>query len=473
MADRTDDQIEALILRPAESLAVELKNWIDIQTPEGAAKLVRAAFAIRNRNGGYLVFGFVDKTLKPEVYGLAEPLETVFHVDIIQAVISRYASQPFNVDVAYRERDGQLHPVISIPSGVQVPVVSKSELKGAGGKVLISTGDLFFRTIRANNTPSSARILWSDYPDLMDICFNNREADIGGFLRRQLGQAHLSQVASLMKEALGNEAELPNNQPNLKDQAFVVLADGDRAFQDAIQQRGLDDVDSRVINGLTMSVGLVLNPRKTEALPGKSFLTKMAGSNPNYTGWPMWLDSSSFSDQRSRPVVKDNAWQALVVSLRDTWSQHLDFTRLDPRGTFYLRRAMQDDLNEKVQPGTSLDMYLMLLRVTEALAVGLSFAQAAGWESGAVAGFAFRWSSLDGRELNGWANSLSSGMSGDRSSAQAAESFVSLDVATPHAALAPYVARATGPLFSVFDGYEPPLATIEEAVKRLVERRLT
>jgi predicted HTH transcriptional regulator len=57
--------IQSLIENPRERLSVELKHWFDPQTPEGVAKLVRAAIALRNNNGGYLVIGIDDKTHKP------------------------------------------------------------------------------------------------------------------------------------------------------------------------------------------------------------------------------------------------------------------------------------------------------------------------------------------------------------------------------------------------------------------------
>jgi predicted HTH transcriptional regulator len=55
-------RIDELIARPSESLNVEIKAWISPDDPSGVAKIVRAALALRNRNGGYLVVGFNDKT---------------------------------------------------------------------------------------------------------------------------------------------------------------------------------------------------------------------------------------------------------------------------------------------------------------------------------------------------------------------------------------------------------------------------
>ena len=45
---------------------MELKCWIDPQTPEGQAKIIRACLALRNRNGGFLVIGFNDETMQPD-----------------------------------------------------------------------------------------------------------------------------------------------------------------------------------------------------------------------------------------------------------------------------------------------------------------------------------------------------------------------------------------------------------------------
>lgn len=60
-------QIDELVARPSEGLNVEVKTWIDPDAPDGMAKIVRAALALRNRNGGYLLIGFDDKTLQPDI----------------------------------------------------------------------------------------------------------------------------------------------------------------------------------------------------------------------------------------------------------------------------------------------------------------------------------------------------------------------------------------------------------------------
>ena len=56
--------------------------------------------------------------------------------------------------------------------------------------------------------------------------------------------------------------------------------------------------------------------------------------------------------------VSDGVWQALVVDVDGGWSQHFDFLRFDPQGEFYLQQAMQDDLSDRVTPGTTMEQAL-------------------------------------------------------------------------------------------------------------------
>jgi hypothetical protein len=154
-----------------------------------------------------------------------------------------------------------------------------------------------------------------------------------------------------------------------------------------------------VLGRLAWSVALVLDPAKSDAICDKAFLNAVMGVNPQYTGWPVWLDSRGFIDQEAHPHVVEKAWQAFIVSLKKGRSAHADFMRLDPQGEFYLWRILQDDLTDQVRPGTVLDGVLVLIRVAEAIAVGLSIAKGLGWGDDARLGFAFRWAKLNGREL--------------------------------------------------------------------------
>jgi len=166
------------------------------------------------------------------------------------------------------------------------------------------------------------------------------------------------------------------------------------------------------------------------------------------------------------------AWEALIISL-EGWSQHIDFSRLDPKGEFYLWRNLQDDVQDRTQPGTVLDPIVVILRAAEAIAVGLASAKALGWNSEtARLGFAFRWTKLKGRDLHPWANPLTTISALDVAHDDEVTTFVEMPLDTPPSAIAPYVDEATKPLFVLFGGYRLPSAATEHWVRRLIERRM-
>lgn len=471
----TQDQIDALVASPAEGLNVELKCWIDPATPEGQAKIIRACLALRNRNGGFLVIGFDDKTLKPDRGQEPANVRATFHVDDIQGLISKYAYDLFEVTIGFSERDGVEHPVVAVPTGVQFPVAAKRNLPGPNGKSLISRGDVYFRTLSANGTPSTSVAHPEDWREIFQICFDNRESDIGRFLRRQLSNHDKETlVAALREVGLGMLTSPP--PPSLREKAFNVLQLGEERFRRAFDDRKLEPDQKTISKVLTWRVALVVEPDWKSRVPDSEFLAKVLGSNPNYTGWPIWLDARSGANEENRPQIVDKAWEALIVLLNGggLMPPRLDFMRLDPRGQFFLRRALQDDLTDKVKPGAALDPLLAIIRVAEAIAVGISITRALMEEDREPRrlGFAFQWTGLAGRHLTPWANPMMFMMGSPQAHDNEVSTFAELASDTPISSIAPFVDEATRDLFATFQGERIPLNVIEDWTSQLVERRL-
>src|SRR3954468_24344340 len=146
------DFIADLVRYPRESLSTELKAWFDPSMPEGQAKIVRCALAMRNRGGGFMLVGFDNATGDPSTNDRPPGARIAFHIDRTQGLITRFASESFDVTVHSVERDGALFPVIEIPEGVRSPVVSKSSLADSTGRQLIRENRVFVRTLDANTT---------------------------------------------------------------------------------------------------------------------------------------------------------------------------------------------------------------------------------------------------------------------------------------------------------------------------------
>ncbi|UIF88795.1 hypothetical protein KAF44_26410 (plasmid) [Cupriavidus necator] len=167
------------------------------------------------------------------------------------------------------------------------------------------------------------------------------------------------------------------------------------------------------------------------------FLWRLNANNPDYTGWPVWLDSRQFSDEESRPYVLNGACETLILRITPTYFNHIDFMRMDPSGRFYSYRALEDDItnsNNAPTPVTSLDVGLPVLRVVESIAVGLAFAKALQVDEQATLRFAFRWSGLKDRELSSWADPLRY-VSPRKTRQDVVTSTVSVSVDTPLSAL--------------------------------------
>lgn len=459
-------RIQDLVNRPSESLSVELKRWIDPASPEGMSKIVRAVLALRNHGGGYLIVGFDNETLQPDVKNVLADVQSAFHVDKIQGLISRFSSEPFEIAVEFPEREGQIYPVIVVPPGVKTPVASKSDLRNGNTK-LISTDDVYVRSLRANNTPSTTKAGWKDWPTIVEVCFDNREADIGRFLRRHLSGLKpetVREFAAVMAKGMEPETSV---EELLKE----YLQEGAARIQQVIEERAI-----KLPAHGTWEVALLILGDVPAHSANRQFLNLLDSSNPDYTGWPVWLDSRGFTDESAKPYVFEGVWEAFIASVGSGWSDHIDFMRLDPKGRFYLRRALQDDISgspQSPEPLKVLDFGLPVIRSAEAIAVGIAFAKAMGCEAEhTVLGFAFRWTRLRGRELGSWAQPGRYISPGRNAYQDEVVVFVNVPLDTPLSALGEYVNQVVQPLYEVFDGFALGKDVVEDLTRRLVERKL-
>ncbi|HEY2134174.1 MAG TPA: hypothetical protein VGH36_14570 [Acetobacteraceae bacterium] len=177
---------QQLVDYPSEKLNTELKRWIYPDHPAGMAKNVRAVLGLHDRDGGHLIIGSDDKTHLPDLPNRDFVPQELFHGDIIHSLVSKYSSQQFEISVAYPNRKWNVLVVVAIPSGVRVPVAAKKDLVGPDKKRLIREGDVYFRTWQSNNTVRTATARPDDWADTIEICMENRKADLGRFVRRHL-----------------------------------------------------------------------------------------------------------------------------------------------------------------------------------------------------------------------------------------------------------------------------------------------
>lgn len=449
-----DESLRRLVDSPTETLTTEMKRWLDLTTVEGQFHIVRSCMALRNNNGGQLLIGFDNKTSEPVDEGRPDNVREDYHPDTIQALVGKYSSHPFEVEVRFISRNGMEHPVLIVASGVRTPVAAKNPLvdKSAGQKDLFARGDVFVRTLSSSNVVGTSRARPEDWERLIEICFDNREADIGRFIRRQLGSLQPDMLQRIV-EALGGTRP---SAPSAKDRVVALLDRGLARYEATLLER-----KPELPKHGAWEVALIMEGVDPDRPTDRDFQSLIGASNPRYTGWAIWLDTSSMREAHLRPRMIGGAWEALIVTERFIEFQHM---RAD--GEFYQRNALEEDLNDG-RSGT-LDPTWMIYRVAEAIAVGLAFAAAMKISDEGVLHFGFRWSGLKGRHLPPrWSYS-----NDDIAHDDAAQSFVTVRADTAVNAISPLVEQVLRPVLAVFNGVSLNSGGCEHWTQQLIERRL-
>ncbi|PZU99835.1 MAG: ATP-binding protein [Pseudanabaena sp.] len=475
--EASSERTQELIQHLQESLAVEIKAWINPDHPDGKAKIIKTALAMRNNNGGYIVIGFDDKTLEPILDNAPNKPNNVrqmFNIDKIQGAISKYSSELFEINIDFPQRDGQEFPVIVIPTGVKTPVVVKSSLPSDDPKKPFLCEDtVYVRSLYANNTPSTTQAKSKDWSRLMEICFDNREADIGRFIRRQLNGISSDQVNILATAITGSiKPEMSN-----KDLLREYLQESEQHYEQSLKKQNVHNLPEHGVS----EVGLILQGTVPPHGPNDEFLNLLNSSNPNYTGWPVWLDSRRSIHEKYKPYPTDGGWEALFIDLQSDRFDNIEFMRLSPQGKFFLSRAYKDDKgksDKRPQALTELDVGFPIKLTAEIIAVGIHFAKALGClpEETSLA-FAFKWTKLKDRKLSYWAHIESDlwmrlGSLQDRKAYEdECVTFVNVPLDTPISNVSNYVQEAVQPLFEIFNGFTLGKDIIEDMTRSLIERK--
>ena len=473
----SQDFINQLIVNPRESLNVEIKNWIDPGSKHGQAKIVKAMIAMRNQNSGFLQIGFENATWKPDFKNAPQNVRAFWDQDEMQTLVARYASEPFEVHVRFAMRGGQEFPVLEVESGVRSPVAAKAALYDPDqpDKKLVEDHAVYVRSLSANNTASTTKARHQDWAGLTERCFDNREADIGRFVRRQLGALDPKALGELAR-VFGNLAQ-PEQPPQVAAEMFRRY--GYDRFQAQKVGRDLGYLPRHGSWEVAVIIAGEIPPTNLDT----EFLNLINISNPRYSGWPVWVDSRGFyradgsPDKDAVPYTFEGGWEAFIHDddPMDTMRRHLDFWRAEPAGRFYLYRALQDDFSggpRDPEPMTKLDFTLVIRRTAEAVAVPIAFARAMGADTEeTMLHYAFRWEGLRDREISAWSDPGRYVNPGHVCRQHQEHGALSIPLETPLSALGRHVRDVTAPLFSAFSGFAPGPGVVEAITDEVLSRR--
>lgn len=456
--------VQELVENPRESLSHELKGWLDPSRPEDQALLVKTLLALHNQNGGFLLVGFQNSGA-PDAAASPPNVETRYASDVIQELVSKHAAPPISVHVHMGRRGDLSFPVLEVESGVRTPVVAKRAIQGAAGDELLVKDGVYVRSLRANGRVSTTLIQPNDWPELVERCFENREADIGRFLRRHLGGVSPDAIRELSRSLSKGLA------PAAAERAQALLEDGSRRYEARTSASELPPFSR---NG-RWEVAVVIDGVVPPHSANRDFLNLLMSSQPSLTGWPVWLDSTRFPDP-SPPNVLHGAWEALIIAIGEGIRDHLDFWRIWPDGRFYSLRALKEESFAEArnnERGKWLFFDVATIWVAESMAVALAFAKAMGCEPETTKlEVVFRWQGLHGRRLvsSPWSNR------GPMSAGTASQNVIEVSATVPldvaPSALSQYVQQVTKELFNLFGGYAVDPSITEDITSKLLTRRL-
>src|SRR5262245_34983206 len=127
-------ELERLLVLPNESLGVEYKSWLTLAENPGRATLAKAAIALANHDGGIIVLGMRPNNDEGGTLGSQPRPEGLrrYSQDDINAAINRYADPSFHCELMFADHpEAQTeHAFVIVPSGIEVPVMSRRDCDG-------------------------------------------------------------------------------------------------------------------------------------------------------------------------------------------------------------------------------------------------------------------------------------------------------------------------------------------------------
>jgi transcriptional regulator with XRE-family HTH domain len=449
-------QLSELVDQPREELAIEIKDWLDLEKRVVQADVARELLALANHGGGYLLFGFRDQEDGWVPSGDPSYDRRYYSQDLINGISERYADPSFHCDVhSVKSSAGNEHVVIRVPGGHRVPI--RSRRGGPEGSRL--TKDRYY--VRRPGPQSAPIASAQEWEELLRRCVAAQREELVQSFRTIMVALGSEGGAEAVALATGAEARAPEQNLIEWEEA------GRNRLRERIARDLPDENPSRYAHG-TWTVAYELSepfeqPSLTELM---EILQGVAGHE---TGWPPWWVPTR-DPIRPRPV--DGLIECWIVEpgREDVPFQHLengahsDFWRADPAGKMFLQRGYQEDGSDQYEPGEALDLTLPVWRPGECLLHAERLAARLGSER---VRFMVRWDGLEGRQLVSfnWERDVYPG----RVAAQTAvTSIVDVEAARIGETLPEILRELVEPLYAVFDFFRPPDSLYAEELTKMV-----
>lgn len=383
------NRLAGLLLDLREDLDLEVKNWLDLDGDNlDRATFAKAALALANHGGGFIVLGFEDR---PE--GLIEAHNRPdsmarYSQDLVNGIVERYCEPAFHCTVHLVEnRTGSVFPVVNGPGGHRVPV--RARRSGPEEKVL-RQNDIY---VRRPGPKSEVPRTSQEWDELLARCFENRRDELVSVVR------HMLAGVDPRPEPERAEARLDH-----------WVGECFQRWSELVDDLPLE-VGPRFRHGYYSFAYEVVDGGGSTTLAELPEILK--ASIVRHTGWPpFWYPTR----KEIAPYPFDGAVECWLggdaaTGLTGTSPDpaHADFWRIAPSGLAYLLRgyvedgARENQAGERIRPGTGFDVTLPVWRAGEALLQAAQFSRTLLGRPTTIR-FMALYTGLAGRSLVSWAN---------------------------------------------------------------------
>lgn len=435
-------QLQTLIDDPREALNIEVKRWLDLTSKADQATLAKAAIALANHGGGFIVLGFDELADGAFACHLPRPATLEgYSQDVIARIVATYAEPAFQVEVTHVvQAHGAAHPVVQIPGGHRTPIMAK---KGSTDQKTLIAGRVYIRRPTPESAEPGTAVEWRD---LLDRCVRAGRDDLLDAIRGVLdGRGERSPPAA------------PTSLERLQ-----VWAEAGTARWRALAPTARDGKPVDPPGTYTVAYQI------EGALPQRSLseILDLLRGVPGYTGWrPWWVPS--------RDGIKPYQFDGVIEcyhghegNKRTVDPAHADFWRSSTEGQLLLIRGFDEDSSpERATPGTAFDITLPAWRIGECLMHAAYFAARLVPDPRAVT-FSVTWAGLRNRELVHMERRrmLFPGHVAKQDSFTASLTVDSDKIADQLPELLHGVLQ---PLYSLFDFFDLPKALVDKEVQRM------
>lgn len=367
--------LQPLLGEPREDLAAEYKTWLDLSGNEHKAVLAKAAIALANHGGGFIIIGFDDQG--PALTPVARPAGfPEVSQDAVNAAIHRFATPEFHCELynVPHPATQAVHPVIVVPGNMTEPVMSKRDCVG-----VIAQNRCYIRKPGPRSEEPQTAEEWRA---LLRRCVLAGREDM------------LEAIRSIVSGRVEPTALPPDAQEQLR--AFCEAA---RARWSELAQTLPEDAQGRFplgyyemgfsLVGAQPTPSLVELQRRIEAAHGIKL-----------TGWPTFLTMTrpEWTPYPHEEFVE--AWIGRPAAQQRNFEDaaHSDFWRVSRDGKLYtIRGYTEDGLADRVAPGTAIDVTLPVWRVGEGLLFAARLAET--FQDVEAIAIECRFTGLNGRHL--------------------------------------------------------------------------